>query len=174
MPLIATAGNTKQFTPAPAGVHNGVCVDVVDLGLEPNKFDTSKPDVHKVRLIFEIDEENPDKPGERFTVATKFTLSINKKASLRKFLVPWRGRDFTEEEEKAFDVEKLLNVPCLIQVLHNVGEDGTTYANIASVMPHQRGQRKIAPSKSYVRVKDRAPKDETAAPVEEDENGVPF
>lgn len=174
MPIIATAGSNKTYTPAPAGLHNGVCVDVVDLGFEKNKFDATKPDVHKVRIIWEIDEENPDKPGERFTVAGKWTLSINQKASLRKFLVPWRGRDFTPEEEKAFDVEKLIGVPCLIQVLHNVGEDGATYANVSSVLPLQKGGKALKPSSTYVRVKDRPPKETLVNPSAPANADVPF
>ena len=160
MAITATAGSNKSYTPAPAGLHSGVCVDVVDLGFEKNKFDATKPDVHKVRIIWEIDEDNPDKPGERFTVAGKWTLSINQKASLRKFLVPWRGRDFTAEEEKGFDVEKLIGVPCLIQILHNVGEDGQTYANVSSVLPLQKGGKAKKVPAWYVRVKDRPPKED--------------
>jgi hypothetical protein len=177
MPIVATAGSNKQFIQAPAGVHNAVCVDVADLGLEPNKFDATKPDVYKVRIIWELEEKNPD-TGNPFTVASKFTLSINKKSSLRKFLIPWRGRDFTEEEEKGFDVEKLIGVPCLLQVLHNAGEDGQVWANVASVMPHQKGQPKLKPSPTYVRVKDR-PKDGVvpsgkAAVSDDDGPDVPF
>lgn len=174
MPIIATAGSNKAYTPAPAGLHNGVCVDVVDLGLEPNKFDATKPDVHKVRIIWEIDEENPDKPGERFTVAGKWTLSINQKASLRKFLVPWRGRDFTPEEEKAFDVEKLIGVPCMITVVHNVGQDGSIYANVASVSGLAKGTKPIKPSSTYVRVKDRPPKETLVNPAAPASADVPF
>lgn len=175
MPLMATAGSGKKYTPAPAGLHNAVCVDVVDLGLEKNKFDETKPDIHKVRIIWEIEALNPEKDNERFTVASKFTLSIHKKASLRKFLVPWRGRDFTAEEEKGFDVERLVGVPCLIQVIHNAGEDGSLYANVLSVLP---AQKKIKPSATYVKVRDREPKEQEEAkaePVAEaPEPDVPF
>lgn len=174
VPIIATAGSSKSYTPAPAGLHNGVCVDVVDLGYEKNKFDATKPDVRKVRIIFAIDEPNPDKPGETFTVAGKWTLSINQKASLRKFLVPWRGRDFTPEEEKAFDVEKLIGVPCLLQVLHNVGEDGQTYANISSVLPLQKGGKPMKVPSWYVRVKDRPPKETLVNPAAPAGADVPF
>lgn len=162
VPIIATAGSSKAYTPAPAGLHNGVCVDVVDLGFEKNKFDATKPDVRKVRIIWAIDEPNPDKPGELFTVAGKWTLSINQKASLRKFLVPWRGRDFTPEEEKAFDIEKLIGVPCLIQILQNVGEDGQTYANVSSVLPLPKGQKAMKVPDWYVRVVDRPKKEDTS------------
>lgn len=175
MPIIATAGSSKAYTPAPAGLHNGVCVDVVDLGYEKNKFDANKPDVRKVRIIWAIEEDNPDRPGEQFTVAGKWTLSINQKASLRKLLIPWRGRDFTPEEEKAFDIEKLIGVPCLLQVLHNVGEDGQTYANVSSVLPLQKGGKPMKIPSWYVRVVDRPKKEDASVnPSAPAGSAVPF
>lgn len=38
MPIIATAGDSKSYTPAPEGTHQAVCVDVIDIGLKPNPF----------------------------------------------------------------------------------------------------------------------------------------
>lgn len=175
MPIIVSAGSSKTYTPAPAGSHSGVCVDIVDLGLEKNKFDATKPDVRKGRIILEIDEDNPDKPGERFTVAGKWTLSLHPKASLRKLLASWRGRDFTEEEAKAFDIEKLVGAPCLVNVVHNIGEDGQVYANIASISPLPKGMKAIKPSSTYVRVLDRPKKEDTSVnPSAPAGSAVPF
>ena len=188
MPIIATAGSSKSYTPAPAGLHNGVCVDVVDLGFEPNKFyDPSKPgskkELQKIRIIWEIPDINPD-TGERHTVAQKYTLSINEKSNLGPVLVKWRGRPFTEGEAKAFDVEKVVGAPCSIGVIHNVEPGGVVYANVESVSPFVAEfkvddqiikRTPLKPSATYVRVKDRPPKDaplvNPSAPANAD---VPF
>lgn len=188
MPIIATAGSSKSYTPAPAGLHNGVCVDVVDLGFEPNKFyDPSKPgskkELQKIRIIWEIPAINPD-TGERHTVAQKYTLSINEKSNLGPVLVKWRGRPFTEGEAKAFDVEKVVGAPCSIGVIHNVEPGGVVYANVESVSPFVAEfkvddqiikRTPLKPSATYVRVKDRPPKDaplvNPSAPANAD---VPF
>jgi hypothetical protein len=48
-----------------------------------------------------------------------YTASIGEKANLRKDLVNWRGREFTDDELKGFDVKKLLGVPCMLSLTPN-------------------------------------------------------
>jgi hypothetical protein len=71
-------------------------------------------------------------------ISKEFTLSMHEKASLRKFLESWRGKGFTEEEAKSFDVTKLLGAACMISILHKV-KDGKTYAEISSVSAIPKG-----------------------------------
>src|SRR5437879_4627556 len=110
--------NSKPFTPAPAGLHRAVCVDVVDLGWLEDNFDTSKRKP-KVRLVWEIEEEM--EAGKRFLIASQYNVPISltsKKSSLVKDLIAWRGRPFTDEELKAFDTERLIGAPCQLSVIH--------------------------------------------------------
>ncbi len=146
MPIIATAGDSKSFTPAPEGTHHAVCVDVIDLGLKDNTF---KPGTkqHKINLAWQINELRDD--GKRFLVYKRYTLSLNEKATLRHDLESWRGRAFTRDEELGFDVETVIGANCLVNVQHNVVKD-KTYANVKSVMPLLKGMPKIAPL-DYVR-----------------------
>jgi len=59
---------------------------------------------------------------------------------MRKFLESWRGKAFTEEEAKAFDISVLIGKPCMINVIHKVSQkSGKTYAEIASVSPMMKG-----------------------------------
>jgi hypothetical protein len=141
MPIIASAGDSKMFTPAPEGVHQAVCVDVIDRGWLPNQF---KPgtEQHKVDLAWQINELRDD--GERFVVYKRYTLSLNEKATLRHDLESWRGRPFTREEEMGFDVETIIGANCLINVQHKPSKDGSrTYANVMSVMPLIKGMPKM-------------------------------
>ena len=62
------------------------------------------------------------------TVSRTFTVSLHEKANLRKFLSAWRGRDFTTEEAKAFDVSKLLGAYCMVNVTESE-TNGKTYSN---------------------------------------------
>lgn len=177
MPLIATAGDSKTFTPAPEGTHQAVCVDVIDQGMKPNKF---KPgtEQHKVDLAWQITELRDD--GKRFVVYKRYTLSLNEKASLRHDLESWRGKAFTRDEEMGFDVETVIGVNCLLNVVHNASADGPrVFANVKSVMPLIKGMLKIAPL-AYVRAtpdasNEPAPEDapsNSGVPVEED--SIPF
>ena len=59
-----------------------------------------------------------------------------------------------------FNVAKLVGVPALIQVSHNIKPE-KTYANIDSVMRLPNGMDVSAAPTGYVRVKDRPPREET-------------
>jgi hypothetical protein len=63
---------------------------------------------------------------------------MHEKAGLRKFLENWRGKTFTEDEAKRFDVSNLLGAPGMITVTHTVKE-GKTYSNIAAIAPVMKG-----------------------------------
>lgn len=152
MPIIATAGENKTYTPAPQGVHQAVCVDVIDKGVLEVTYSGKTKKQHKVSLAWQIDELRDD--GKRHIVYKRYTLSLNEKATLRKDLESWRGRAFTHDEEMGFDVETIIGANCLLNVQHNAQAD-RTYANVVAVMPLHRGMTKLSPSSDYVREQDR-------------------
>lgn len=161
MPIMARKPKS-DFVPAPAGPAQGVCVDVVDLGMVDNKFKpgTKQP---KVRFVWEISKKMPD--GRPFIVNAMFTNSTHEKASMRKFLEAWRGRPFKMAELAALDLEKLLGANALLNLVQNQnGED--LYTNIASVSPLLDGMPKMKASGNYKRVQDR---DGYVPPVYEEE-----
>lgn len=149
MPIIArdTSGG-KDFVPAPEGLHAAVCVDVVDLGMVKSELFGTK---HKIYIAWQIDELGDD--GKPYLVIKRYTLSLHKKSNLTKDLQTWRGREFTDEERKGFDVEKLLGVNCQLQIFHNKTHDAV-YANVQVVLPASKGAPKLV-SRDYERVKDR-------------------
>jgi hypothetical protein len=168
-----------------AGTYNGVCVDVVDEGMVKSNFDGKEKLQPKVSLHWQLDEQRPDKPEERFTIRRRYTASLNKKSTLAKELVAWRGKPFTKEELEAFDLEKLIGVPALITVVHQLSKDGDeTYANVASVASPPKGMPKLK-AENYTRRKDRedaaydkSMSDEmrkaTDVQFDEDGNEIPF
>lgn len=172
MPIIAKAPESN-FTPAPEGLHAAVCADVVELGTEVNQFNGGLQE--KVRLVWQLDEidQTTDK---RYEASQKYTLSLHEKSKLCQHLEAWRGRKFTAEEKQGFDLEKLLGVPCQIQVVHNVTDQGRTFANVQAVVPLGKGMVKPRVSDDYVRFKDR--KKQTSpnghAAHEDDDDVVPF
>lgn len=187
MPIIAKAG--KSFTPAPEGLHPAVCVDVVDLGMR----ETPWGEKHKVQIRWQIEERQTDGDfeGQRYLVSQTYTLSIHQKAGLRRDLESWRGKRFTDEEARGFDVERLLGANCQLNIAHNSGNDGTVYANVKAIVPAGRGSAKLEPE-NYTRQKDR-PQEHTNGggrsrdgkyydsdegyhngPVDDDDEMVPF
>lgn len=172
MPIIATAGDSKTFEPAPAGLHQAVCVDVVDMGILEVTYAGNTKKQHKIRVVWQLDETMED--GKPFIVQKRYTLSLHEKATLRKELEGWRGKPFTRDEEMGFDVERLIGVNCFINVVHTAKE-GKTYANVAGIVPLKKGMPAIS-SRDYVRVKDREQTDTTHEQVTDEltADDIPF
>lgn len=151
MALIAKEG--QSFDPVPAGVYQGVCYAIYDIGHQySEKFAKSS---HQCIIIWEIPSERIeiDKDGEKVSlprvISKKYTLSLGDRANLRKDLESWRGRTFTPDELKGFDLHKLVGVNCMIQVIHKTS-DGKTYANISAILPLYKGMAKLEPENPTV------------------------
>lgn len=164
MPIIATAKSGSSYPPAPAGPHAAVCVDVVDMGVLAVKWGGQEKQQHKIRLVWQIDEDRDD--GKPHLVSRRYTLSLHEKAGLRKDLESWRGRPFTDDELEGFDVEALLGVPVLLNITHT-SKDGNTYANVASLMKLPKTMQAPSP-RDYVRVCNREPAQGISQPIDED------
>ena len=159
---IIARGKSKDFQPAPEGLHRAVCVDVVDLGMLETDFGRK----HKVMLSWQL-EERMDGTGKPFLVSKRYTLSLHKKSALRPDLESWRGKPFSEEEISGFDLEKLLGVNCQLNVVHNKTAEGT-YANVSAVVPAPKGMPGLK-VQDYTRVCDR----EGYEPPEAEEAEIP-
>jgi hypothetical protein len=170
MAILVTAGNSEKFEPAPPGLHQAICVDVVDMGVLEVTYAGQTKKQRKVRIVWQIDELMAS--GKPFIVQKRYTASLHEKATLRKELESWRGRPFTEEELEEFDLEaKLIGANAQVNVQHTT-KDGTTYANVVSVVPLGKGMQKLTMN-GYVRVKDRT----DVQPVETPEitaDDIPF
>lgn len=130
---------TTDYTPIEAGTYPARCTGLIDLGTQTSTFEGDTKAAHKVLMQFEIlDEESRRNDGTPFVVSKRFTLSKHEKSALRGFLQGWRGRDFSADEIKRFDLAVVLGQPCLLSVV-NTSKDGKTFANIASAAKLPRG-----------------------------------
>lgn len=134
MGTTATGGSGTIFRPAPAGNHVAICTGVIDLGTQEKIWEGKSSWVPTIRIIYELADELRE-DGKPFTLSRDFTLSLHERSALRAFLQGWRGRAFTEEELKGFNVVKLLEVPCLLNVVHVPGKEGRTFASVTSATP---------------------------------------
>lgn len=132
-----------------------VCVDYINLGRKVADYPGSDPYVAEAgALVFQIDADNPD-TGKPFEIAQEFTLSLGKKANLRKLLENLRGRGYTEDEleqakETGIKLHKVVGVSCLLGVTHKTSQAGNTRAVISSVAPLMKGMDKMIPE-NYTR-----------------------
>lgn len=144
------ATETKTFDPAPAGTHIARCFGCISLGTQVSP---EYPTSFKILLLFELPLEMLDMPEGPMpmTVHKEYTLSLGKKANLRKHLDSWRGRAFTEEELAGFEVSKVVGAPCQLTIIHKLSAKGSTYANIESITGLPKGT--TCPPQNHVSVK---------------------
>lgn len=152
MGFTATAGSQSAFRRVPPGVWVARCIHAIDLGTQKVEFSGDVKLQHKILLSWEVfgeDEQGValtvDVDGKEMplTISSRYTLSLNAKAKLRADLEAWRGKKFTDDELKAFDVSKLLGAFCMLNVVESKSADGSkTYANISSITPMPRGMPK--------------------------------
>lgn len=127
----------------PSGNHIARCYSMIEIGTEESEFQGKKKKLYKVRVTWELPNEkkvfDPAKGEQPFTISKDYTLSMFDQANLRQDLESWRGKGFTEDEAKAFDITKLIGVPCMLNVIHKTSQKGGQYSAIASVTPIPKG-----------------------------------
>ena len=143
MAFIATDSGGGNFKRVPAGVFIGRCYSLIDLGTQLTTGQYGEKLQHKIRIGWELFGE--DENGEQLTVevdgktmpmtiSKSYTVSLHEKAGLRKDLAAWRGKDFTDEEARGFDVSKLIGAYCMVNVTTSE-TNGKTYSNVAGLTP---------------------------------------
>lgn len=129
-----------SLPPVVGGTYPAVCVGIVDLGYQYNeKYKEYK---EKVLFIWELSGVTIEVDGEQKPrwLSKDFSSTLNEKGNLSKFIVPWRGKNFTEEElnGEGFDLKELLGEGCLLQVIVEE-KDGNQYNRITGCMGFPMG-----------------------------------
>jgi hypothetical protein len=141
MSLIAKYNSESSFTPVPPGMHLARCYRIVDKGTQKSEYQGQIKYLQKVMIQFEVHgEDDQGKPlltnkGEPLSISKNYTLILAERATLRKDLASWRGRDFTNEELRGFELKNVLGVWGMISVSMAKGNNGKDYTNIMSINP---------------------------------------
>lgn len=129
----------------PAGNYIARCYQMIEIGTTTENIMGKTVTSKKARIGWELPtelkvfrEENGEQP---LVISKEYTLSMNEKSNLRKDLKSWRGKDFTEDEAKCFDITKLLGVPCMLNIIHkpSVSDPTKVYEQIAGITPMPKG-----------------------------------
>lgn len=143
MGFIAKDSGGGNFKRVPSGVHIGRCFSLIDLGTQETTGQFGTKLQHKIKIGWELfgEDENGgpltidvDGKAMPLTISKSYTVSLHEKSALRKDLAAWRGKDFTEEEAKAFDVSKLIGAWGMVNVTTSE-TNGKTYSNVAGLTP---------------------------------------
>jgi len=140
MILKATVGG--DFKPHPEGIHPGVCVDLIELGLLPSEYMGTTRWLNKLRLVFETEQRSAE--GKNLTLSKTFTASLGSQAKLTEFLGKWRGRPIVPGE--MVDLDKVLGACCTLVVSHQVNREGRTVASIDAI---SKPTKHLVPSGGY-------------------------
>lgn len=138
MLIAKEAGST--IAPVEEGTYPATCFGIIDTGIQHSEVYGNS--AHKVTLLWELADEFIEIEGKKEprTVMKTYTLSLNEKASLRKDLVAWRGKEFTPEQLRGFDITSILGQPCLLNIVHSQpNKEGRIYANISGIMKMPKG-----------------------------------
>ena len=134
-----TGGN---FERCPAGVQLARCYRIVDLGTQKTEFKGQTKYLHKIMVGWEIhgsrDDGTPLKmnDGRPFAIFKNYTLSWSDKANLRFDLQSWRGKPFTQEEMRRFDLKTVLGAWCMLNIIERPAKTGNKiYSNVDGVTP---------------------------------------
>lgn len=142
MSFIAKDSGGGDYKKVPAGVHIGRCYKLIDLGTQSETYEGESKLLPKVCVYWELTGEDEDgqplvdSEGQPMVIWQEYTMSLGKKAKLRAALESWRGRAFTDDELKGFDVSKLIGAYCMVNVTHKTSTtSGKVYAQVSSLTP---------------------------------------
>jgi len=140
MSITATSTGTKREL-IPADTYVARCYSMVHIGTNEEVILGETKRMNKVRLTWELPNEKREFDGveKPLVISKEYTLSMHEKSNLRKDLENWRGKGFSEDEAKAFDITKLLGVPCMLSVVHAVSKSGDKYNKIGSISKLMKG-----------------------------------
>lgn len=127
-----TNNPSKDFAPAPSGMHRGVCVDIIDLGLIAGFGGKMQ---HKINFVFEVLDALME-DGRPFLVFRRFTATLAETGHLAPFLSKWRGGVPIKQGEE-IDLDTFIGKGASIYIAHvqSTKGDGKIYANIDLALP---------------------------------------
>ena len=131
-----------SFERCPPGMHLARCYRIIDLGTQRTEYMGQTKYLHKVMIGWEIHGTKDDgsklamNDGRPFAIFKNYTLSWSEKANLRLDLQSWRGKPFSQEEMRRFELPKLLDVWCMLNIIERPAKTGNkTYSNVDGVTP---------------------------------------
>jgi len=138
----SSSGNTKpttDYTRLDTGVYAARCIQVVELGTHDNEYKGEVKKRKELILVFEVSGELME-DGRPFVVSWRGTNSLNEKGKLFSLLAAWRyGKPFSPDELMRFELKKLLDQSCMVNVTKETSKTGKEYNRVMSVVPMPKG-----------------------------------
>ena len=143
MTIKATSTGSIKRELIPAGSYPARCYSMIHIGTNTENIMGTEKTLNKVRITWELPTEtrvfNEEKGEQPFSISNEYTLSMHEKSNLRKDLEGWRGKGFTEEQAREFDISKLIGIPCMLSIIHKTAKSGNDFACINSISKLPKG-----------------------------------
>jgi hypothetical protein len=130
------------FERCPPGMHLARCYRIIDLGTQKTEYMGQTKYLHKIMIGWEIHGNRDDgskllmQDNRPFAIFKNYTLSWSEKANLRLDLQSWRGKPFTQEEMRRFDLTNVLGAWCMLNIIERPAKTGNKiYSNVDGVTP---------------------------------------
>lgn len=139
MSFIVSAPEGNSIPLIEAGTYTAVCIGIIDIGDQYSEaFDKYS---RKAIFQWEIPDEVIEIDGESVprVISETYTASLGERSNLRKVLESWRGRMFTDEELRGFDLANVLGAPCMLNIIHKESSQGKKFASVASISRLPKG-----------------------------------
>jgi hypothetical protein len=138
--MIVTGTNSerKKFEIAPAGNFLARLYRIIDLGTQMREYEGKVNMLRKAKFFWELHgEDGAGKPlltsdGKPLIQSKEYTMSLGEKANLRRDLEAWRGKAFSEDELRGFNLANVLGQFCMVNISHREKGD-MTYADLKGV-----------------------------------------
>lgn len=122
----------SDFKSVEAGTHVARCVSLIGIGTHEREWQGKKRLSSELVITWELPFELMD-DGRPFVISAFYTRSLSDKANLRHALKNWRGRDFTADELRAFELRNVLDKGC--QVVCSENENGKVRVTSVAGLP---------------------------------------
>jgi len=140
--IVSGSAKTKREI-VPSGTHIARSYSMIDIGTVEWEWQGETKYTQKVRLSFELPHEMRDFGGEEkpMVISKEYTKSLHEKSNLRKDFESWRGKSFSNEELKSFDLTSVLGAPCNISIIHETNKKGSEFAKIGGISSMTKGSK---------------------------------
>lgn len=130
----------REFKLVPAGTHLARFYRIVDLGTQRSSWNGQEKFLRKMMVRWEVHGEDKDgnalvtDENEPLSLFKNYTHSMAENSNLRKDIQSWLGYKFQNDvEARRFNIGSILGEWCMVNVVHDTGNDGKIYANVDSI-----------------------------------------
>ena len=140
-----TSGSVKNestgtnYERAESGAYPARCIACIELGTRDNEFQGEVKKRKELMITWELSELMQD--GRPFVVSWRGTNTLNEKGKLFQILTSWRGKPFTTDELKKFELSNILDACCMINISKETSKAGKDFNKVISVMRLPKGMQ---------------------------------